>query len=97
LTQKLKCVMKSVDECFSKNKALTQKMKWWWEVNDEKCWWMFFKKWSIDTKIEVYNEKCFHLHVCFKSKNFSSTLKCECHEDLNHVLDDNKDFLKNEE
>jgi hypothetical protein len=37
LTQKLKCVMKSVDECFSKNKALTQKMKWvmrneWWKV-----------------------------------------------------------------
>jgi hypothetical protein len=37
LTQKLKCVMKSVDECFSKNKALTQKMKWvmrseWWEM-----------------------------------------------------------------
>jgi hypothetical protein len=35
LTQKLKCVMRSVDECFSKNKALTQKMKWmmrsvWW-------------------------------------------------------------------
>jgi hypothetical protein len=27
LTQKLKCVMKSVDECFSKNKTLTQKMK----------------------------------------------------------------------
>ncbi len=37
LTQKLKCVMRSVDECFSKNKALTQKMKWvmkseWWEM-----------------------------------------------------------------
>ncbi len=27
LTQKLKCVTKSVDECFSKNKTLTQKMK----------------------------------------------------------------------
>jgi hypothetical protein len=27
LTQKLKCVMRSVDECFSKNEALTQKSK----------------------------------------------------------------------
>ncbi len=27
LKQKLKCVMKNVDECFSKNKTLTQKMK----------------------------------------------------------------------
>jgi hypothetical protein len=37
LTQKLKCVMRSVDECFSKNKTLTQKMKWmmrneWWKI-----------------------------------------------------------------
>jgi hypothetical protein len=28
LTQKLKCVMTSINECFSKNKAFTQKMKW---------------------------------------------------------------------
>jgi hypothetical protein len=37
LTQKLKCVMKNVDEYFSKNKTLTQKMKWimkseWWKM-----------------------------------------------------------------
>jgi hypothetical protein len=56
----------------------------------------FFKEWSIDTKIELYDEKCFHLHACFKSKNFSFTSRRKCHEDFDHVLDENESFVKSE-
>jgi hypothetical protein len=45
----------------------------------------------------MYDEKCFHLHVYFKSKNFSFTSKRECHEDFDHVFEENENFVKNEE
>ncbi len=56
-------------EDFSKNKALTQKLKCMMRNVDEDF-------------IEVYDEKCFHLHACLKSKSFSSASRCECLEDF---------------
>ncbi len=71
--------------CFTKI-FLSNHRKMNHDTRFKECRRRFLKKWNIDVKIETFNEKCFYLHVYLKSKNFSFTSKCACHEDLEWTI-----------
>jgi hypothetical protein len=66
-------------QCFTKIFSLNHR-KMNHNTRFEECRWRFFKEWSTDVKIEVCDEKCFHLHVCLFMSRYT------CREDFEWTI-----------